>query len=184
MGLLYVEHISPWTWLCSCLAVFPQFAPQNYVRHRIMWHESFSSCTTSCCHRHQKLQFRPSMEEVRAKYYREMRKFVCIPLHFRGIGEGASPSSTIFPRLINRNAEGFTVVYRKVEDRTYRAMLMLPFSLHLHSPLFTITLFLRLRIFSADFPMLRPSLRTGWFWAQLMWRSWWKRIARKCLTGR
>ena len=53
------------------------------------------------------------MEEVRAKYYREMKKFVCTPLHFRGIGDAASVSSTIFPRLISRNASSFSVVYRK-----------------------------------------------------------------------
>lgn len=64
--------------------------------------------------RHQKLQYRPSLEEVRAKYYREMKKFICIPLHFRGIGEATSAAATIFPRLIDRNASGFSVVYKKV----------------------------------------------------------------------
>lgn len=66
--------------------------------------------------RHQKLQFRPSLEEVRAKYYREMKKFICIPLHFKGVGESTSASSTIFPCLINRNSAGFSVVYRKASD--------------------------------------------------------------------
>lgn len=64
--------------------------------------------------RHQKLQYRPPLEEIRAKYYREMKKFICIPLFFRGVGEAASPADTIFPRMINRNAPGFSVVYRKV----------------------------------------------------------------------
>jgi dynein heavy chain 2 len=32
-------------------------------------------------------QFRPPLEEVRAKYYREMKKFICIPERFNGIGE-------------------------------------------------------------------------------------------------
>lgn len=67
-------------------------------------------------HRHQQLQFRPSLEEVRAKYYREMKKFICIPLHFRGVGESTSAALTIFPRMISRNAAGFTVVYKKVMD--------------------------------------------------------------------
>ena len=64
--------------------------------------------------RHQQLQFRPSLEEVRAKYYRELKKFVCIPLHFRGVGEASSAALTIFPRMIRRNAHGFSVVYKKV----------------------------------------------------------------------
>ena len=65
-------------------------------------------------HRHQQLQFRPSLEEIRAKYYREMKKFICIPLHFRGVGEASSVAHTIFPRMIARNAHGFSVVYGKV----------------------------------------------------------------------
>ena len=64
--------------------------------------------------RHQQLQFRPSLEELRAKYYREMKKFICIPLHFKGVGEATSAALTIFPRMISRNAAGFTTVYRKV----------------------------------------------------------------------
>ncbi len=72
--------------------------------------------TVSAPHRHQQLQFRPTLEEVRAKYYREMKKFICIPLHFRGVGEGASASVTIFPRMISRNAAGFSVVYKKVSN--------------------------------------------------------------------
>ena len=51
---------------------------------------------------------------MRAKYYRELKKFVCIPLHFRGVGEASSAALTIFPRMIGRNAHGFSVVYRKV----------------------------------------------------------------------
>ena len=51
---------------------------------------------------------------MRAKYYRELKKFVCIPLHFRGVGEASSAALTIFPRMIRRNAHGFSVVYKKV----------------------------------------------------------------------
>jgi len=43
-----------------------------------------------------------------------MKKFICIPLHFRGVGEASSVAHTIFPRMIARNAHGFSVVYRKV----------------------------------------------------------------------
>ncbi|XP_074620352.1 cytoplasmic dynein 2 heavy chain 1-like [Acropora palmata] len=62
--------------------------------------------------RHQKLQFRPPLEEIRAKYYREMRKFISIPNHFRGVGE----DSSIYPIMIDQNSAGFTTVYKKAED--------------------------------------------------------------------
>ena len=55
------------------------------------------------------------MEEIRAKYYREMKKFVCLPQHFRGVGESATAATTIFPRMIERNATSFSTVYKKVK---------------------------------------------------------------------
>lgn len=66
--------------------------------------------------RFQQLQFRPPLEEIRAKYYRDMKKFICIPLHFRGVGiDSSSSSTTIFPRVIDRNAPSFSTVYTKAE---------------------------------------------------------------------
>ena len=62
--------------------------------------------------RQQKLQFRPPFEEGRAKYYREMKKFICIPLHFRGVGD----DNSIYPPLIEQHASAFSVVYAKAED--------------------------------------------------------------------
>ncbi|KAM7436007.1 Cytoplasmic dynein 2 heavy chain 1 [Porites harrisoni] len=62
--------------------------------------------------RHQKLQFRPPLEEIRAKYYREMRKFISIPNHFRGVGD----DNSIFPIMIDQNSAGFITVYKKAED--------------------------------------------------------------------
>lgn len=69
----------------------------------------FSFC---CLCRHQKLQFRPPLEEIRAKYYREMRKFISIPNHFRGVGD----DNSIFPIMIDQNSAGFITVYKKAED--------------------------------------------------------------------
>ena len=81
-----------------------------------MAHTYVRTCT--CIHivsyRQQQLQFRPPLEEIRAKYYREMKKFVCIPHHFRGVGDSAKPMATIFPRMIDRNPTGFLTVYKKV----------------------------------------------------------------------
>lgn len=52
------------------------------------------------------------MEEIRARYYREMRKFICIPNHFRGVGDDTS----VYPIMIDQNVSGFSTVYRKAED--------------------------------------------------------------------
>ncbi|KAJ3022561.1 Cytoplasmic dynein 2 heavy chain 1 [Thoreauomyces humboldtii] len=58
----------------------------------------------------QKLQFRPPFEEVRAKYYREMKKFLNIPSTFRGLGE-----VDVFRHMIDNNAESLSTVYQKAE---------------------------------------------------------------------
>lgn len=67
-------------------------------------------------HRQQKLQFRPPIEEIRSKYYRDMKKFICIPLLFRGVSEASSPAETIFPGLIDKNPNSLLTVYRKVSN--------------------------------------------------------------------
>ena len=61
--------------------------------------------------RQQRLQFRPPFEEIKAKYFREMKKFISIPKYFRGTGE--STENLVFPAMIERNAEGFVTCYRK-----------------------------------------------------------------------
>ena len=53
-----------------------------------------------------------------------MKKFICIPLLFRGVSEASSPSETIFPRLINRNAKSLSTVYRKVRKKCFSRQLM------------------------------------------------------------
>ncbi|XP_077984893.1 cytoplasmic dynein 2 heavy chain 1-like [Glandiceps talaboti] len=76
--------------------------------------ENLPEIRVELTYRQQRLQFRPPMEEIRAKYFREMKKFICIPNHFKGVGD--SLENLIFPVMIERNAAGFTTVYRKAED--------------------------------------------------------------------
>ncbi|KAI1893942.1 hypothetical protein AGOR_G00128840 [Albula goreensis] len=69
-----------------------------------------------------RLQFRPPFEEVRAKYFREMKRFISIPNQFKGISEpGEDP---IFPVMIDRNASGFVTIFSKAEDLFGRLMLV------------------------------------------------------------
>ena len=58
------------------------------------------------------MQFRPALEELRASYYREMRKFIALPSSFQGFGPGAA---ALFAPMTQRNAASLVQVYRKGE---------------------------------------------------------------------
>lgn len=59
------------------------------------------------------LQLRPPLEEIRAKYYRELKKFISIPLKFHGVQDQANE---LFAKVIERNANRFWSVYEKAEQ--------------------------------------------------------------------
>ncbi len=54
------------------------------------------------------------MEELRAGYYREMKKFISIPSLFTGFG-----NAEVFAPMAERNAASLTQVYRKVRTRGF-----------------------------------------------------------------
>ncbi|XP_076002176.1 cytoplasmic dynein 2 heavy chain 1 isoform X2 [Genypterus blacodes] len=60
------------------------------------------------------LQFRPPFEEVRARYFREMKRFISIPNQFKGVS--ALGEELIFSIMIDRNASGFLTIFSKAED--------------------------------------------------------------------
>ncbi|CAH2225380.1 cytoplasmic dynein 2 heavy chain 1 [Pelobates cultripes] len=61
-----------------------------------------------------RLQFKPPFEEIRAKYYRDMKRFISIPNQFKGLSEpGEEP---IYSFMSERNANGFITVFSKAED--------------------------------------------------------------------
>lgn len=63
--------------------------------------------------RQQQLQFRPPLEEIRAKYFLQLRKFIERPLNFRGLSER---SVELFKIMVERNRHYFGQLYRKAED--------------------------------------------------------------------
>nr|CDJ93573.1 Dynein heavy chain and ATPase associated with various cellular activities domain containing protein [Haemonchus contortus] len=63
----------------------------------------------------QKLQLRPPIEEIRAKYYKEMRKLLSIPEKFKGVLEGEQMSK-FFAAMLGKNADRFPSVYEKAEQ--------------------------------------------------------------------
>jgi len=56
------------------------------------------------------------MEEIKHKYYREMKKFIGIPNVFRGVGGDTAAADLIFPALIDRSASGFYTCYYKASE--------------------------------------------------------------------
>uniref|UniRef100_A0A670IVV3 Dynein cytoplasmic 2 heavy chain 1 n=1 Tax=Podarcis muralis TaxID=64176 RepID=A0A670IVV3_PODMU len=61
-----------------------------------------------------RIQFKPPFEEVRARYYREMKRFISIPNQFRGVSE--TDEECIFSVMTERNASGFLTTFSKAED--------------------------------------------------------------------
>ncbi|KAJ3146349.1 Cytoplasmic dynein 2 heavy chain 1 [Geranomyces michiganensis] len=73
--------------------------------------ESLPEIKVDLVFKQQKLQLRPPFEEVRAKYYRDMKKFLNIPAAFRGLGE-----TDIFPAMTDNNAGSLSTVYTKANQ--------------------------------------------------------------------
>jgi len=61
--------------------------------------------------RNQQVEFRPSFEELKQKYYKEIQSFITTPLRFGGVG--GKPD--LFKAMPDRNAKHLTTVYIKAE---------------------------------------------------------------------
>ncbi len=62
--------------------------------------------------RQKHLQFRPPFEEIKAKYYREIRRFLSIPSNFKGV----TNENTIFAAIVQKNSAAFYDLYLKGEE--------------------------------------------------------------------
>jgi dynein heavy chain 2 len=56
------------------------------------------------------LQFKPSIEELRSVYYREMKKFISIPNTFKGFG-----NANVYRTMASHNTRSLVRVYEKAE---------------------------------------------------------------------
>lgn len=102
--LLLKTLLSHYTWSCINTSIY------------ISWPHLPTSTSTpsSPVKRQGRLKFRPPFEEVRARYFREMKRFISIPNQFKGVSaQGEEP---IFSIMIDRNAFGFLTIFRKAED--------------------------------------------------------------------
>ncbi|XP_068122972.1 cytoplasmic dynein 2 heavy chain 1 isoform X2 [Hyperolius riggenbachi] len=76
--------------------------------------ENLPEITIDLTFKQGRLQFKPPYEEIRAKYYRDMKRFISIPHKFRGLSEPSEePIFTVMP---DRNANGLITVFSKAED--------------------------------------------------------------------
>ncbi|KAK3862338.1 hypothetical protein Pcinc_031789 [Petrolisthes cinctipes] len=65
-------------------------------------------------YRQQRLQFLPPMEEIRMKYYGQLKRFLAIPYHFKGVNE--VNEHPVFPTIVDRNAHRFGQLFQRAEE--------------------------------------------------------------------
>lgn len=80
----------------------------------ITLNENLPEIRVDLTYRNGHLQFRPPAEEIRAKYFTHIKKFLNIPLMFRGVSDVTE--NLIFPIIVDRNANLFVSVYRSAEN--------------------------------------------------------------------
>jgi dynein heavy chain 2 len=73
--------------------------------------ENLPEAKVEIIYKNQKLQFRPSFEEIKAKYFREMKKFINLPTSFKPLGE-----TDIFACMVGQNSKSLMSVYQKADS--------------------------------------------------------------------
>lgn len=71
-------------------------------------------CVRAC--RQGRVQFRPVCEELRVRYYRELKRFISIPNQFRGVYESDKGAESIFTAMIDNNSRAFITIYSNAEQ--------------------------------------------------------------------
>ena len=64
--------------------------------------------------RRQKIQFRPPIEEIKSRYYREMKRFISIPNNFKGVNE--TKRNLIFSTIVERNTPGLMLCFIRSQE--------------------------------------------------------------------
>ncbi|XP_058460067.1 cytoplasmic dynein 2 heavy chain 1 [Malaya genurostris] len=84
----------------------------QYVAGLLNVHQKLPDIHVDLVFRQQQVQFRPALEEIKSKYYSQLRRFIEKPLSFKGLSE---QSSNMFKAMIERNAQSFSVLYEKAD---------------------------------------------------------------------
>ncbi|XP_047126593.1 cytoplasmic dynein 2 heavy chain 1 isoform X1 [Hydra vulgaris] len=104
-----VSNMKPWT-------LFLDHQLYKALEHQYQLglealHENLPEIKVELVFRQQQLQFKPPIEEIRMKYYREIRKFISIPKNFKGLAD----NYLMFQSVIENNSSLFETVYSKAE---------------------------------------------------------------------
>ena len=108
-------------------------------------------------YRQQKLQFQPPIEEIRMKYYSQLKRFLAIPKNFRGVSE--SSENLIFPSIIERNAHRFSHLFSKAEELFIQLVFLKHLCKYIFSFLFTFIIYFLIGKETRQF----PGLGSHWF---------------------
>ncbi|ESN99131.1 hypothetical protein HELRODRAFT_66985, partial [Helobdella robusta] len=75
----------------------------QYYKGLIAFNDNMPEMKVELVFSGQQIAYRPSYEEIQAKYFREIRKFCSIPTLFKGVGDGTV--ETIFVALTDKNPQ-------------------------------------------------------------------------------
>jgi len=75
------------------------------------FHDDIPEINVEMIYKQSKIQFKPSFEEIRTKYYREIKKFVNIPVAFKGF----SDNDNLFNNILYNNKKSLNTIYQRAE---------------------------------------------------------------------
>uniref|UniRef100_A0A182W9J8 Cytoplasmic dynein 2 heavy chain 1 n=1 Tax=Anopheles minimus TaxID=112268 RepID=A0A182W9J8_9DIPT len=84
----------------------------QYIVGLLDVHQKLPEIHVDLIFRQQRIQFRPTLEEIRSKYYSQVRRFIEKPVNFKGLSD---QSGALFRVMIDRNYQHFGVIYEKAE---------------------------------------------------------------------
>ncbi|XP_052891130.1 cytoplasmic dynein 2 heavy chain 1 [Anopheles moucheti] len=84
----------------------------QYIAGLLDVHQKLPEIHVDLIFRQQRIQFRPTLEEIRSKYYSQVRRFIEKPVNFKGLSD---QSGALFRVMIDRNYQHFGVIYEKAE---------------------------------------------------------------------
>jgi len=76
--------------------------------------ESLPEIQADMVYRNNALEFRPTLEELKQRYYKEISTFITIPLKFTGVSDRGD--SSLYKLMPDQNAAHLGTVYAKAEE--------------------------------------------------------------------
>ncbi|KAL6598153.1 dynein heavy chain and region D6 of dynein motor-domain-containing protein [Neocallimastix sp. 'constans'] len=76
------------------------------------FHDDIPEINVEMIYKQSKIQYKPSFEEIRTKYYHEIKKFVNIPIAFKGF----SDNDNLFNGILHNNKKSLNTIYQRAEN--------------------------------------------------------------------